>query len=116
MFGVDMVAQFLRGGGWDTRVEKNFDPRQSAAVVAAEWFDVVGVTASGKSGLETVARIIESLRRASLNPDLKVMVGGAAFAGNPGLVARVGADAAAEDAASSVILARKLLAAQVSRN
>ena len=116
LFGVDMVAQFLRGGGWDTRVEKNFDPRQSAAVVAAEWFDVVGVTASGKSGLETVARIIESLRRASLNPDLKVMVGGAAFAGNPGLVARVGADAAAEDAASSVILARKLLAAQVSRN
>jgi methanogenic corrinoid protein MtbC1 len=47
-----------------------------------------------------------------VNRAIGVMVGGPAFTRNPDLVARVGADAAAVDAPTAVILAKKLLMSQ----
>ena len=112
LFGVEIVAESLRGAGWRVRVERGCDAVRSAAAVAAEWVGVVGVTLSGEAGLETVARIIERVRRASINRHVGVIVGGPAFAENPPRVAQVGADAAAIDAPGAVIVARRLLASQ----
>ena len=115
MFGVDMVAELMRAAGWEVHVEKGLDVGQNAAAVATEWFGVVGVTASGEAGLDGVARIIEHVRRSSANRAVGVMVGGPAFANDPELVARVGADASAADAPSAVILAKKLLMLQAEK-
>jgi len=112
LFGLEIVAESLRGAGWRVRVERGFDAVRSAAAVAAEWVGVVGVTLSGETGLESAARIIESVRRASLNPRVGVIVGGPAFANSPPRVAQVGADAVAADGPAAVIVARQLLAGQ----
>ncbi len=112
LFGIDMVAQVMRGAGWDVEVEKGLDPAANAAAVATEWYGVVGVTLSGDTGLDAVALVIQHVRRASANRAIGVMVGGPAFVREPELVARVGADAAAVDAPTAVVLAKKLLLAQ----
>jgi len=107
--GVDMVAKFMRGAGWDVDVEKGREPLENAATAADLWYGVVGVTLGNESGLDTVAHIIECVRRESLNPAIAVMVGGKAFTGRSDLVARVGADSAAEDGPTAVLLAKKLV-------
>ena len=112
VFGLEIVAESLRGAGWRVRVERGFDAVRSAAAVAAEWVGVVGVTLSGETGLETAARIIESVRRASVNPGVGILVGGPAFAQSPPRVAQVGADAVAVDGPAAVMVARQLLAGQ----
>ena len=110
MFGVEMVARFMVGAGWEVEIEKGPQVRQRAvAAVAAEWFTVAGVTLSRETGLEFVAEVIDGIRRASLNRAVRIMVGGPAFAHHPELVAQVGADAAAPDAPTAVLLAKKLL-------
>lgn len=115
LFGVDMVAKFMRAAGWDTAVQRHPSPRECAELVAHERFGVFGMTLSAPSGLDAVAATIEAVRRASRNRSIGVIVGGPAFAGHPGLAVQVGADAAAIDAPTAVILAKKLLVASASR-
>ena len=86
LFGVEMVAKFMRAAGWDVLVEKGLDPSQCVASVATEWIGVVGVTLSAETGVDEVARIVEKIRRASMNRAVSVMVGGPAFAENPSLI------------------------------
>jgi hypothetical protein len=64
---------------------------------------------SSEMGLEGLCRAIKSGRAASVNPQIGILVGGPMFRINPSLVAQVGADAMAGDAASATLLAKKLL-------
>jgi MerR family transcriptional regulator, light-induced transcriptional regulator len=109
IFGLDMVAKFMRGAGWE--VPHNFDLSLTdcADAVAREWFGVAGLTLSSDANIPAAASVIETVRRASANRSLPIMVGGPVFARNPELVLRLGADAAAPDAPTAVILAKKLL-------
>ncbi len=112
VFGVDMVAKFMRSGGWDVTVAMAISANDAAVRVAREWFGVAGITLSWEGGLETVGQTIKAIRKASLNPAIGVLVGGPAFARNPELAIRVGADATAPDAPTAIILAQKLLSAK----
>jgi len=119
VFGLDIVASFLRFSGWDTLIEKGLCADDNAQTAAQNWFAVVGVTMSREASFDSVARVIASVRRASLNPAISVMVGGVAFVGRHDLVVRVGADAAANDGPGAALLAQRLYllqsAAPVSR-
>jgi methanogenic corrinoid protein MtbC1 len=112
LFGVDLIGTFLREAAWDVTMEKGLGPEQNMRTVAGEWFGVAGIAMSAVSMLDTVARTIEALRRASLNPAIAVIVGGRAFNDHPELVARVGADAAANDGPTAAIVAKRLLIQQ----
>ena len=112
MLGVDMVAAFMRSAGWDVTLEKGRGTDEIAHLVATEWVGVFGMTLSAETGLDTVARTVEGVRRASANRSISVIVGGPAFTKAPALVAQVGADAVASDAPTAVILAKKLLLLQ----
>jgi len=109
VFGVEMVARFMRGAGWDVTSSHGVGPKEGVRLVANDWYGVVGLTLSAEAGLETTARLIEEIRRASINPTIRVMVGGPLFLREPDRVTQVGADAAARDAPSAVVLAKKLL-------
>ena len=109
VFGVEMVARFMRGAGWEVASAHGVGPREGAQLVARDWYGVVGLTLSVEAGIETTARLIEEIRRASINPNIRVMVGGPLFLCEPDRVTQVGADAAAGDAPSAVILAKKLV-------
>jgi methanogenic corrinoid protein MtbC1 len=111
--GLDIVASVMRAASWDLRIEKNLTAAQCAAVVAEEWFGVVGVALSVESELETVARTVKAIRRSSCNESIAVIVGGPVFTVNPDLAVQVGADATAADAPTAAILAKKLLLGQL---
>jgi methanogenic corrinoid protein MtbC1 len=109
LFGVDMVARFMRAAGWEVSVGASLGPKESASLAAREWYGVLGLTLSAESGLEVAAATISAVRQASCNSAISVIVGGPLFVDRPDLAVQVGADAAAVDAPTAVILAKKLL-------
>ncbi len=111
-FGLDVVATFLRASGWDAIVDIGLTPQENAKTAAGSWFSVAGVTVSKDANLMMAARAIEAIRRASLNPSIAVIVGGWGLRGRPDLVARIGADATAEDGPSAALVAERLFIAQ----
>jgi methanogenic corrinoid protein MtbC1 len=111
-FGLDMVACLMRHACWDVEQRKGCEAHDVAEAVARDWFAVLGFTLSAESGLESLCHAIHSGRAASVNPAIGVLVGGPLFRAQPKLVAQVGADAMATDAASASLLAKKLLLRQ----
>ena len=108
-FGIEIVAKFLGGAGWDVTGEMERTPAQCAELAASEWFGIAGLTISSADRLEPLARTIEAIRAASCNRSIGVMVGGPLFNQHPEYAALVGADSAAADAPTAVILAKRLL-------
>lgn len=112
LFGLDMVACFMRHASWDVVLQKELEAPAVAAAVADDRFAILGLTLSAESGLELLCRTIQAARAASINPAIGILVGGPLFRAHPKLVAQVGADAMASDAASASLLAKKLLLRQ----
>jgi MerR family transcriptional regulator, light-induced transcriptional regulator len=110
-FGVYLFAEFMTAAGWDVTTIHRIKVKDAAAEVAAGWFGIAGMSLSSESGLEATARTINAIRHASLNSAIRVFVGGPTVMQKPELAARVGADAAAGDAPTAVLLAKKLLLA-----
>jgi methanogenic corrinoid protein MtbC1 len=77
--------------------------------VRHEWYDIIGFSLACDNGVEKLASTIREARAQSRNPELKVMVGGAAFNTRPDWVALTGADATAVSAQQAVLHARQLL-------
>jgi MerR family transcriptional regulator, light-induced transcriptional regulator len=110
-FGIFMVAEFFRRAGWDVWSGPPATVEDLVALVGEESFDVVGLSVASDRILDRVAATIRQLRRASCNPHLAVMVGGAAFQSNGADVAeRIGADATASDGQKAVMQAESMLA------
>lgn len=108
-FGLDMVHTFFCGAGWNAwtgTIESSAELRQ---LVEARSFDVLGFSLACDERLDDVRREIASVRRASCNQSIAVIVGGPGFTANPSLAAAVGADATAHDARDAVTQAAALL-------
>ena len=71
--------------------------RELAELVGKQSFTLVGFSLSGDQRLDALASSIRSVRRASCNRGIGVLVGGPVFVGHPELVSLVGADATAQD-------------------
>ena len=112
-FGASLVEEFFRRAGWQTWNAPAVDAAGLEALVSARGYDVIGLTVSVERHLETLGATIAGVRRVSRNPDIIIMVGGRVFVADPGLVARVGADATAADAEMAVTVAEQLLAVQL---
>jgi MerR family transcriptional regulator, light-induced transcriptional regulator len=108
LFGVEMVAKFMRGAGWDVTTAYG-SSTHAVAQAKRQWFGVAGLTLSGEAGLDAAAQMIQAVRRESMNQTIRIMVGGPLFARKPELVAQIGADSAASDAPTAVVLAKKLV-------
>lgn len=108
-FGVNMVERFLGAGGWLVTSEREASSSRIASIVKEHWFGVVGLTISNRANLTRAMDAIRSVRTHSVNPAIAVMVGGPAFASDPGLAASIGADGTADTAITAVVLAQKLL-------
>lgn len=109
VFGVIMVSEFFRRSGWRVWSEPAAAFSELSALVEREWFDMVGLSAACEAPAERIAADILALRKASRNPGVIIMVGGALFNENPGLVEAVGADATAVDGKSAVEIGRNLV-------
>jgi methanogenic corrinoid protein MtbC1 len=106
-FGLDVVSAFLVSSGWDTVPGLGRSAADNARIAESQWFAVLGVSVSEDAHLDDAARAIEAVRRRSANPSISVIVGGCALRGRPDLVARIGADAMAEDGPGALALANR---------
>ncbi|MGA2127775.1 MAG: cobalamin-dependent protein [Xanthobacteraceae bacterium] len=114
-FGLSMVADFFRRGGWNVWSLTLAAIDDLVAVVRSEWFAVVGFSLGSETRLEQLASGIRLVRRASRNPALGIMVGGPVFIDHPELVARVGADVMAVDARQAPLQACNLVASMTGK-
>lgn len=110
--GLLMVGEFFRRAGWQVVGDPTVTIALAVTDAAAHHFDVIGLTVGSECHVDAVASAILTLRKASLNPAVVVMVGGPVVALRPDFVERVGADATAPDAAAAVALADRLVAQQ----
>jgi methanogenic corrinoid protein MtbC1 len=108
--GLFMVSEFFRRAGWDVWGDATVTAPQIVAAARSEWFDIVGLSVGSEAHFAALASVILDVRKASRNRSLVVIIGGPIVASTPGLVARVGADATAEDAPQAVMQAESLLA------
>jgi methanogenic corrinoid protein MtbC1 len=100
--GAILVAEILGQDGWDVALGEPFGPMTDLQGVRLLAFSLARVD-RWEEARDRIARL-----RDMADPDLQVMVGGAAFLERPGLVSRVGADGWAEDGKAVRALADRL--------
>ena len=108
-FGAVIVAEFFRRAGWDVWDDPGASRDEILRIVGNEWFAVVGLSVSCEQHLDGLATLIRSIRRASRNPNVGIMVGGQPFLDHPERAALVGADATASDGRQATLQAEKLI-------
>ncbi len=107
-FGLVMVSEFFRSAGWDVSggPHPQLDP---VAQARRDWFDVVAFSLASEVHLDALKLVIPAVRKASVNPQLGILVGGPMFVTDPGLAREVGADAVAVDGSLAPEIAGKLV-------
>lgn len=108
-FGLQMVAEFFKRGAWTVDMAPSATDAHLRRAVQADWFTVIGFSVACAPSLETLAQTIRTVRRASSNPAVGILVGGPAFIDRHENVARVGADGMAADAIHAVIEAERFV-------
>jgi len=106
-FGLRLVQEFLLRESWTVSNCPMPEVAGIARLVAGEAFDVVGLSLSGETLIDTLRSAIESVRLNSRNPRIKIIIGGHIFVVRPELVDSLGADAYAPDAASTVTVVNR---------
>ena len=104
-FGLTLVAQFLRRAGWDVWHEFAASTDEILDIMRHNWFSAVGLSVGSDARLEYVSDIICSIRLASRNRAVGILIGGPVLAANPELATLVGADATAIDGEQAVMRA-----------
>ena len=104
-FGLTILEDSFRRNGWRTWLDASATPEQATDAVRSDWFDVFGLSATSEASSELIASTIGTVRKASRNPRLLVLVGGGLFAAHPELVAEVGADATASCEQDALLIA-----------
>ena len=107
-FGLMLVAQFMRQAGWEVWNEFPDNLAGLLDVVRQHSFAVVGLSVGCDTRLDDVAALISSIRCASHNRSVAVMVGGPVMVTKPEAACQVGADATAADGRCAVLQAERL--------
>lgn len=113
--GLLLVAEFFLRAGWTVEMGTPFASGDTVSRLAEGWFDVAGYSVACEERLDSLAREIGRARRASMNREVRVLVGGAPFLGRADLARRVGADGTAFDAGEAPRVAERLRRGRGSR-
>lgn len=89
-FGLAVVEEFFRRAGW--HVQSEFLPSKAILLehVRTEWFDLVGLSASGEVTAAGVATVVKEVRSSALNKNVHIMLGGNLFVPDPSLAVSLG--------------------------
>ncbi|MEO0883595.1 MAG: cobalamin-dependent protein [Pseudomonadota bacterium] len=110
VFGVQIAAEFFRRDGWQVACETGLDLDGLARILSQNDFDVLGLSLANEIKAAELTKNIDSLRKASSNQNLKVILGGSLMGQNSEFVRPTGADLVSADAATAPRAARALLA------
>jgi methanogenic corrinoid protein MtbC1 len=108
--GLNAVADFFEMDGWRTiHLGANVPVAEVAEAVECFAVDLLALSASLSTQLETVRETIHAVRKAAGGKAVKIIVGGLAFAGPAELPAQLGADGYAVDPEDAVSLGARLV-------
>ena len=107
-FGVFMVEEFFRRGGWDVVTCVLESSEELLELASMEEFSIIGFSTGRDDLLDQLASDVRSLYRVSKNRDVRILVGGRCFRDDPVLVERIGADGTASDGREAVSIANAL--------
>ncbi len=96
-FGLSVVEEFFRCSGWDVQIEMPKLDVELMSVIRHDWFDVLGLSACADRPMAAIAALLPLIRSTSLNPNIRVMIGGRAIVANHDEAVGTGADIVAED-------------------
>ena len=114
-FGTVIIEDVFRRDGWSTDVLLDCKVAGLLDALAAEPFDLIGLTISCNTNIDRLSPLILAVRSVSKNPRISVMIGGHALASDPNLSIRVGADGTASDAQRALAVASRLVATNACR-
>lgn len=103
-FGLRLVQEFLLRESWSVTNHPVEHANELASLVSSEHYDVIGLSLSGETLIDSFLTSMVSIRKNSRNPNVKIIVGGHIFAERPELLEQSGADAFGADAPSSVAI------------
>lgn len=110
--GLTMVRDFFRASGWDVSDGCSEQPDDVVALVRERRFDLVGFSIGSERHTDALRTLIGSVRKASTNRRVLVLIGGPLLLERPQLAKSLGADASADDARQAILAAEGLLAAR----
>ncbi len=110
-FGAQMIDEVFARAGWSSAVLVNPAKRELLDHLAHRAIDLVGLTVSRDSPVSALASLVKAVRSVSLNPHVRVLLGGHVINEDPGIVAKVGADGTGVDAKAALELAERLILA-----
>ncbi|MBX9757884.1 MAG: cobalamin B12-binding domain-containing protein [Beijerinckiaceae bacterium] len=113
-FGVMILDSVFHRAGWELRTMPGVTNGQLGRIAGDSRFDVIGLSLSCDEQLPILEKAIATVRRQSRNQNVVILVGGRVFHGDPSLAARIGADAAPQDATAAVAAAELLVTARCS--
>jgi MerR family transcriptional regulator, light-induced transcriptional regulator len=115
MLGMRLDAEFFWRAGWDVMCEFPATDDELETLVAEQWFDVLDLSLSNAfhrdHRLAAMTATIQAVRRASFNPDIRVMVCGRIFLDHPEFSLLIGADVGCASAEKVVARAKSVLKA-----
>ena len=76
--GIYLVGEFLRRAGWGVQVAPNLSESDLLALLSEQRVDMIGISVSNSDLLKPVTRMVAAIKKASINPDVLVMLGGSA--------------------------------------
>lgn len=107
--GLRMLSDLLEFAGWNSLfLGTNVPVQNLLGLCKTSGADLLALSATLPQHLEALTSQIDAFRRDPALGKLIIMVGGAAFLGNPGLSRELGADGYAENALEGLKLAEKL--------
>jgi methanogenic corrinoid protein MtbC1 len=74
--GIYMLGEFLRKAGWGVLVEPNMSEDELVSMVGSQRVELLGISMSSSQGMKALGHLVTSVRRASVNSDLTIMMGG----------------------------------------
>jgi methanogenic corrinoid protein MtbC1 len=74
--GIHVLGEFLRKAGWNVQVETAISRPELVELVEAQPVELVGISISNGDLVEPLSHLVTALRRAPLNPEMAVMMGG----------------------------------------
>jgi methanogenic corrinoid protein MtbC1 len=113
-FGLMIVDHFMHLAGWDVRTNPQASAEEIISIVSKNSFEIAGLSLSGESYLMSLERVIATIRRASKNSNIGILVGGSLFIERPELALLIGADATASDGQEAVRQAERIALSKAS--
>lgn len=113
MFGLMMISEFFRRGGWEAWIEPDLSVAAFDDTVRHQWFDVVELLVSNDGQLDGIASSIRTIRRGSANRSVGVIVCGQVFVDHPEFVRMVGADLTSSEPRTSLIQANRFVSLSI---